>query len=642
MKAFFIIGLVLFWTAGNAEFVLSADVKVSSLGTSDEAGTSESGNGRVSPIEEFEDKSDTALQTAIPSYLIGLWGHTILVEKSTQKLYLYDKDYTLIKTFHVTTGQNQGDKRGEGDRKTPEGIYFFIKVKEQKELLSKYGVMALPINYPNFIDTIQRKKGNGIWLHATDDPSRPVKPFDSKGCVVTANEDILELADYIKLQTTPMVIVDKIEYDSAEKIADTRKEIENLMEKWQDSWQKKDIAGYMGAYSKKLRTNGMDFQRWKQYKENLNRQYRKIQISVSDMKILRHRDHIVVSFVQHYKSDQENSLGIKRLYLSHEENDWKIIGEEWSSLPTQAPAMIAKKYTAVKLAKLEPMPPPIAGDNKAVLQKVNFEIAKEENQLPPTPSLVKEGVTKSGELFSDKIDIEDFAIVKQNAASRVTFRLVNKTKERQILSGRLAIVAANKKDENVMRYSSYPFMPLEQGAPKDFKNGEWYSIRRFKIVRGMINENITAPVTVLVYSTAGELLLQKEFPAQAGATSTVFPVAHTATKLVSLHGFRIKKENDRLAISFNLVRTAANGTTIARGYVFIVGDYGDTYFTFPKDRKVTDGLPADFKKGDTFAIRWQKHIRQSLPYSLNDPVKMISVFVFSADGELLSKKEERM
>lgn len=489
MKAVFIIGLVLFWTAGSAEFVLSADVKVSSLGTSDEAGTSESGNGRVSPIEAFKDKSDTALQTAVPSYLIGFGGHAILVEKSTQKLYLYDKDYKLIKTFQITTGQNQGDKRGEGDRKTPEGIYFFTKVKEQKELLPKYGVMALPINYPNFIDTIQHKKGNGIWLHATDDPSRPLKPFDSKGCVVAANEDIVELADYIKLQATPMVVVDKIEYDTAENITNTRREVFRLIEKWQTSWQKKDIESYMRAYSKGFRANGMDFQRWKKYKESLNRQYNKIQVSLSDIKILRHYDHVVVAFVQHYKNNQLDSVGIKRLYLAYEENAWKIIGEEWTPMPAQVPAMIAKRYAAYRVAKIEMQPKQDGSQNTASLQKE----------------------TSSSKL--SLVDIEDFTIDREKTANKVRFKLINKTMEQQIISGRLTIVAANK-NGNGISYTSYPPMRLEQGAPKDFRSGEWFSIRRFKVVSGEIEEKTIDHVAVLVYSKTGELLLHKEFPMQ--------------------------------------------------------------------------------------------------------------------------------
>ncbi len=495
MKAFFIISLALFLTAGNAKFVFSADAQVSFLETSNEAGTAAqpSDGANLANIDAGNERVyDAVLQTAVPSYLIGLWGHAILVEKSTQKLYLYDKDYKLIKTFQITTGQNQGSKSKSGDRKTPEGVYFFTVVKDDRELLPEYGVMAMPINYPNFIDTILHKNGNGIWLHATNQPERPLKPFDTRGCVVAANEDIVELADYIKLQATPVVIVDKIEYAAAENITDTRREIFRLIQKWQTGWQQKDIENYMDTYSKGFRANGMDFQRWKKYKESLNRQYRKIQVSLSDIKILRHHGHVVVAFAQHYKNNQLDSVGIKRLYLAHEENGWKIISEEWIPMPAQVPAAIAKRYADYRVAKIETQPKQDSSQSAASLQQ-------------------KKEIASSSKL--SLVDIEDFTINRAKTANRVRFKLINKTTEQQIISGRLTIVATNKNGNGINR-TSYPPMTLEQGAPKDFRSGEWFSIRRFKIVNGEIEEKTIDHVAVLVYSKTGELLLYKEFPMQ--------------------------------------------------------------------------------------------------------------------------------
>ena len=64
--------------------------------------------------------------------------HVILVEKSSQRLFIYqfDGDYELIATYHCATGENLGDKRASGDRKTPEGIYFFTKAVGEQYLTS--------------------------------------------------------------------------------------------------------------------------------------------------------------------------------------------------------------------------------------------------------------------------------------------------------------------------------------------------------------------------------------------------------------------------------------------------------------------------------------------------------------------------
>ena len=67
--------------------------------------------------------------------------HVILVEKSSQRLFIYQFDgtYELIATYNCATGEYFGDKRVSGDRKTPEGIYFFTKAVGEQYLTSTYG-----------------------------------------------------------------------------------------------------------------------------------------------------------------------------------------------------------------------------------------------------------------------------------------------------------------------------------------------------------------------------------------------------------------------------------------------------------------------------------------------------------------------
>lgn len=517
--------LFIFYIVGNPASIFSKDIEASPIrrllptqsAPSETAittlaapsnGTRIENNG--SPNKDIID--DLSSQTSVPSFLIDPGDYVLLVDKSTQKLHLFDGTYNLIKTFNVTTGQRPGDKTARGDLKTPEGIYFFTLVKDDSELLPEYGVMALPMNYPNYIDTIFRKKGNGIWLHATNQPTRPLKPFDTRGCVVAANEDVLELAEYIKLQTTPIVIAEKIEYDVSEKINNTRQAIYQLIEKWKAGWENKDIDSYMNSYSKNFKTNGMDWQKWKRYKNNLNRQYKYISVSLSEMRILRHKNHTVVSFTQHYKNNKLTSLGIKRLYFVLEDSEWKIMGEEWSPVPAQKPAIIAKKYAAYRR-------PAVAIQNSAH-NGLSGQQTKLEASLSVNPAVVDiTNHSKMSNGFSNGhkklvstpsaqiVDIEDFKLDREN---KISFKLMNKKGEQNIISGRLAIIAENR-IENEPRYSSYPKMSLEQGMPKDFKAGEWFSIRRFKMVKGDLDKKGADVVAVWVYSTTGELLLHKEF-----------------------------------------------------------------------------------------------------------------------------------
>ena len=52
--------------------------------------------------------------------------YVLLVEKSTQKAYLYQTSNVEhpVKVYSCSTGENDGPKRQKDDKRTPEGIYF--------------------------------------------------------------------------------------------------------------------------------------------------------------------------------------------------------------------------------------------------------------------------------------------------------------------------------------------------------------------------------------------------------------------------------------------------------------------------------------------------------------------------------------
>ena len=155
----------------------------------------------------------------------------LLVDKSRHRLYVFDDSFNPIRSFRVTTGKRAGDKLERGDLKTPEGVYFFTGVIDGRELPPKYGVMALVTDYPNPIDRLAGKTGSGIWLHATDDPSRIQRPRDTRGCVVATDEDVLEIAGYVDLGRTPLVVVKELDYHSREDAEALKKAVVGFMER---------------------------------------------------------------------------------------------------------------------------------------------------------------------------------------------------------------------------------------------------------------------------------------------------------------------------------------------------------------------------------------------------------------------------
>ena len=99
----------------------------------------------------------------------------ILVDKKTKTLMVteyVDGAYRPIKTFHATLGKVEGDKMDESDLKTPEGIYTFTSLLRPPGLARKFGVMAFYIDFPNTYDKLAGRTGNGIMLHATNEPDR--------------------------------------------------------------------------------------------------------------------------------------------------------------------------------------------------------------------------------------------------------------------------------------------------------------------------------------------------------------------------------------------------------------------------------------------------------------------------------------
>lgn len=148
----------------------------------------------------------------VPSY-------AFLVDKAAQRLHLYRQEGDgpkLIKTFVCATGENSGGKKSRGDKRTPEGVYFFTRVIESKKLSSIYGIRAFPMDYPNFLDRIEYLRGDGIWLHGTD---KPLTPYSTNGCIVLDNRDVAELSQYIRLRQTPIIIEEKVLYTTLKELS---------------------------------------------------------------------------------------------------------------------------------------------------------------------------------------------------------------------------------------------------------------------------------------------------------------------------------------------------------------------------------------------------------------------------------------
>ena len=122
----------------------------------------------------------------------------ILVEKSLRRMTLWANGQ-VIRTYRVALGENPvGPKEKQGDKKTPEGIYF-IKGRNK----SSRFFLSLHISYPNEEDTKRAKKlgvapGGSIMIHglkkdfAWMGESHTDKDW-TEGCIAVTNEEIEEI-----------------------------------------------------------------------------------------------------------------------------------------------------------------------------------------------------------------------------------------------------------------------------------------------------------------------------------------------------------------------------------------------------------------------------------------------------------------
>jgi len=303
--------------------------------------------------------------------------YIFVVEKATQRLFIYEFKmgrYFLRRSFPVTTGENRGDKQKEGDQRTPEGLYLFVDKFIERELAPIYGILAFPLDYPNFWDKRLGKDGNGIWMHGSN---RELVPHDSNGCVAMRNIDLLEVDGIVRLDDTPIIIYDKVRYKSVGEIDREASRVKAFVDNWRAAWANKDLEAYLSCYDRDFKSaDGMDMRTWRVHKDRLNRKYRNIRVDVSQLRVFRHQGLVVALFKQDYQGDSYKSPGIKRLYLRERENGYRIAAEICRAVPSPKPSKLLplavrnRVIEEARLARFE------KSDKDALLQAEEVQVSR--------------------------------------------------------------------------------------------------------------------------------------------------------------------------------------------------------------------------------------------------------------------------
>lgn len=131
---------------------------------------------------------------------------SIVVYKSKRIMQIYS-DGRLLKTYTIALGRNPiGAKEFEGDRKTPEGIYY-INDKNPNSGWHK----NLGISYPNATDRKRAKQkgkspGGSIKIHGLKNKRGFVGKFHrwkdwTLGCIAVTDDEVDELYRTVKIGT---------------------------------------------------------------------------------------------------------------------------------------------------------------------------------------------------------------------------------------------------------------------------------------------------------------------------------------------------------------------------------------------------------------------------------------------------------
>ncbi|OGP75217.1 MAG: hypothetical protein A2W09_04855 [Deltaproteobacteria bacterium RBG_16_50_11] len=279
-------------------------------------------------------KEDTSKgKVPFPPVYVKNGDHFLLCEKLTKTLGLYRSEnngFSLIKRYPCLVGSNHVDKKEAGDLATPEGTYFLTSFLTGKDLPEKYGVGAFSLNYPNFLDQREGKKGSGIWLHGY--PDQWDRPGSSEGCVVVKNEVLKELAALIKIGDTPLVIVDALKVQPLAEQQRLAQELSTFLQDWEIAWESRDTERYLSFYSQNfVSSDGKDYKRFKEYKHQVNQAKTFIELRVEKKSFFLSQKneghHAVLRIDQDYRSNNFNSFSRKILYLKEEQGGWRIIGE---------------------------------------------------------------------------------------------------------------------------------------------------------------------------------------------------------------------------------------------------------------------------------------------------------------------------
>ena len=271
---------------------------------------------------------------SIPSQFLALSPrnkHAIAVDASRSRLYLFENTaagLALVADYYISVGKSGTEKSSEGDSRTPLGVYFITSNLSRKSLKDFYGSGALPINYPNMLDSKRGKTGSGIWLHGTpaNQFSRP--PLSTDGCVVLANPDLAHIIRTVEIRTTPVVISTQLQWVAPTSARAQGKPFEDALNAWHSAKASGNMDQLLSFYTPDFNSYGKTLTQWTPTLRGEVKKFQGRVVALKDVSLLRWTDSADTMVVTFGEVAEGTRIGqTKRQYWIREGTQWKIFFE---------------------------------------------------------------------------------------------------------------------------------------------------------------------------------------------------------------------------------------------------------------------------------------------------------------------------
>ena len=142
----------------------------------------------MATVEEIAEDGDKS----IPGYIV--------ISKESMTLKLYDKNGKVIYLFPVAVGKNYGNKKVNGDMKTPEGVFEIQQIQPASSWGHDFndGKGMIPHAYGDWFIRLLTPPHKGIGIHGTHAPES-IGTRATEGCIRLQNENLNKLKPLLRI-----------------------------------------------------------------------------------------------------------------------------------------------------------------------------------------------------------------------------------------------------------------------------------------------------------------------------------------------------------------------------------------------------------------------------------------------------------